>query len=129
MNLRIIKSKITGRTISCILVLAAILLFSGCIEDSVNDVPLSPTPTATGIATPTPELTQSLTPTITPVRTPNETVTQISDNKIKIAAFNIQVFGTSKASKPEVMDTLAKIVRTYDIIAVQEIRYPLQIRG
>jgi len=122
MNLRIIKSKITGRTISCILVLAAILLFSGCIEDSINNVSLSPTSTATGIATPTPELTPSLTPTITPVRTPNETVTPISDNTIKIAAFNIQVFGTSKASKPEVMNTLAKIVRTYDIVAVQEIR-------
>jgi len=37
-------------------------------------------------------------------------------------AFNIQVFGISKASKPEVMDVLADIIRTYDIIAIQEIR-------
>jgi len=122
MNLRIIKNKITGRTISCILVIAAIILFSGCIEDSVNNVSLSPTSTATGIATPTLEITPTPTPTITPVPTPNETVTPISDNTVKIAAFNIQVFGITKASKPEVMDTLAKIIRTYDVVAVQEIR-------
>ncbi|NQE05472.1 hypothetical protein C5S32_06345 [ANME-1 cluster archaeon GoMg1] len=39
-----------------------------------------------------------------------------------IGAFNIQVFGKSKASKPEVMDVLGKIIRTYDVIAIQEIR-------
>ena len=49
MNLRTIKNNITGRTISCILVIAAIILFSGCIEDSVNNVSLSPTSTATEI--------------------------------------------------------------------------------
>jgi endonuclease/exonuclease/phosphatase family metal-dependent hydrolase len=41
---------------------------------------------------------------------------------IRIGAFNIQVFGTTKASKPEVMNVLANIVRTYDVIAIQEIR-------
>ena len=45
-----------------------------------------------------------------------------SDETIRIGAFNIQVFGISKASKPEVMDILARIIRTYDIIAIQEIR-------
>ena len=122
MNLRIIKNKITGRTITCILVIAAIILFSGCIEDSVNKVSFSPTSTATGIATSIPEITQTLSPTITPVLTPNKTVILNSDNTVKIAAFNIQVFGISKASKPDVMDTLAKIIRTYDVVAVQEIR-------
>jgi deoxyribonuclease-1-like protein len=122
MNLRIIKNKITGRTISCILFITAIILFSGCIEDSVNKVSLFSTSTATEIATSTPEITPTPIPTITPVINPNETVIPISDNTIKIAAFNIQVFGTTKASKPDVMDTLAKIVRTYDVVAVQEIR-------
>jgi len=41
---------------------------------------------------------------------------------IKVAAFNLQIFGTTKASKPEVMEVLSKIVRNYDVIAVQEIR-------
>jgi deoxyribonuclease-1-like protein len=41
---------------------------------------------------------------------------------IRIASFNIQVFGTSKASKPEVMQVLAEIVRRFDIVAIQEIR-------
>jgi deoxyribonuclease-1-like protein len=46
----------------------------------------------------------------------------ISPLEIKIATFNIQVFGMSKINNPEVMDVLTKIVRNYDIIAVQEIR-------
>ncbi len=41
---------------------------------------------------------------------------------IRIATFNIQVFGTSKSKKPQVMDTLAKIVRRFDLVAIQEIR-------
>jgi endonuclease/exonuclease/phosphatase family metal-dependent hydrolase len=41
---------------------------------------------------------------------------------IKIASFNIQVFGQSKISKPEIMDILAKIVRRYDLVAIQEVR-------
>jgi len=45
----------------------------------------------------------------------------VSDN-IKIASFNIQVFGRSKASKPEVMEVLAHIISQFDIVAIQEIR-------
>ncbi len=41
---------------------------------------------------------------------------------IRVATFNIQVFGTSKSQKPAVMDILARIVRQFDIVAVQEIR-------
>jgi len=41
---------------------------------------------------------------------------------IRIASFNIQIFGNTKASKPYVMDALAQIVRQFDIVAVQEIR-------
>jgi deoxyribonuclease-1-like protein len=39
-----------------------------------------------------------------------------------MGAFNIQVFGTTKASKPEVMEVLGKIIHTYDVVAIQEIR-------
>ncbi|XP_019635370.1 PREDICTED: deoxyribonuclease-1-like [Branchiostoma belcheri] len=41
---------------------------------------------------------------------------------LKIAAFNVQVFGLKKFSKEEVTKTLVKIIRRYDIIAIQEIR-------
>ncbi|MDV0447459.1 hypothetical protein MsAg5_13540 [Methanosarcinaceae archaeon Ag5] len=42
--------------------------------------------------------------------------------RVNVAAFNIQIFGASKASNPEVMDVLAKTIRNYDIVGVQEIR-------
>ncbi|MFT5356970.1 MAG: endonuclease/exonuclease/phosphatase family metal-dependent hydrolase [Polyangiales bacterium] len=41
---------------------------------------------------------------------------------LRMATFNIQVFGPTKAGKPEVMATLASIIRRYDLVAVQEIR-------
>jgi endonuclease/exonuclease/phosphatase family metal-dependent hydrolase len=45
-----------------------------------------------------------------------------SKGTIRVASFNIQVFGTSKSEKPHVMDILARIVRKFDIVAIQEIR-------
>lgn len=41
---------------------------------------------------------------------------------IKIASFNIQVFGEKKLSNPGVVDVLVKVCRHFDIIAIQEIR-------
>jgi deoxyribonuclease-1-like protein len=41
---------------------------------------------------------------------------------ITICSFNIQVFGESKIAKPQVVDVLAKVVRKFDIVAVQEVR-------
>ncbi len=41
---------------------------------------------------------------------------------IRIASFNIQVFGEKKMSDPRVRGLLAEIVRQFDIVAVQEIR-------
>jgi endonuclease/exonuclease/phosphatase family metal-dependent hydrolase len=40
----------------------------------------------------------------------------------KIAAFNIQVFGEAKSQKGDVMTVLAKIVREFDVVLIQEIR-------
>jgi endonuclease/exonuclease/phosphatase family metal-dependent hydrolase len=42
--------------------------------------------------------------------------------KIKIANWNLEVFGDSKASKPELMQSYADVIRQYDIIFIQEIR-------
>ncbi len=41
---------------------------------------------------------------------------------IRIASFNLQVFGDRKLRKPAVMEVLAQIMRQFDVIAVQEIR-------
>ena len=41
---------------------------------------------------------------------------------IRIASFNIQVFGDAKAAKPYVMATLAAIIHNFHIVAIQEIR-------
>jgi len=45
-----------------------------------------------------------------------------SAHKIKIASFNLQIFGLTKAGKPEVVDVIARVIREFDIVAVQEIR-------
>jgi hypothetical protein len=54
--------------------------------------------------------------------TPAPTFAQSQDETIRVGAFNIQVFGVTKAAKQEVMDILAKIIKTYDIVAIEEIR-------
>lgn len=41
---------------------------------------------------------------------------------IKIAAFNIQIFGKTKRQKDYIMDVLTNIVREFDIVFIQEIR-------
>lgn len=50
--------------------------------------------------------------------------TSMSDHKIKVAAFNLQIFDTRKAENPDVIGVLSKIIRKYDIIAVQGIQDP-----
>jgi len=52
----------------------------------------------------------------------NRPPVQRQGDTIRVASFNIQVFGTSKSNKPVVMDYLARIVRRFDLVAVQEIR-------
>lgn len=41
---------------------------------------------------------------------------------IRIATFNIQIFGVAKLEKPRVMEILADTVRKFDVVAIQEIR-------
>ena len=41
---------------------------------------------------------------------------------VRIASFNIQVFGEKKLSNPRVRSLLADIVRRFDVVAIQEIR-------
>jgi hypothetical protein len=44
------------------------------------------------------------------------------EGTIKIATFNIQIFGESKKNKTEVMDVLTKTVKNFDVVAIQEVR-------
>jgi deoxyribonuclease-1-like protein len=41
---------------------------------------------------------------------------------VRIASFNIQVFGAAKLAKPQVMNILAEVVRQFDVVAIQEVR-------
>ena len=45
-----------------------------------------------------------------------------SPETIRIATFNIQVFGKKKAADPEIMPILAQIVSHFDVVAIQEVR-------
>ncbi len=69
-------------------------------------------------------------PEIAPVNTlpekiieePLQPVQESLDDTIRIASFNIQIFGKSKRQKEDVMYILANTVRNFDIVAIQEIR-------
>ena len=41
---------------------------------------------------------------------------------LRIASFNIQVFGESKAADPKAIDIIARIIRKFDVVAIQEVR-------
>ena len=56
-----------------------------------------------------------------PASNPAQPVAQTGDT-IKICSFNIQVFGTSKLKKPQAMDVLTKVLRRFDVVAIQEVR-------
>ncbi|PHR93881.1 MAG: endonuclease/exonuclease/phosphatase [Blastopirellula sp.] len=43
-------------------------------------------------------------------------------DQLRVATFNIQVFGQSKMKKPEAMKTIVDVVRRFDVIAIQELR-------
>uniref|UniRef100_H2ZIE6 Endonuclease/exonuclease/phosphatase domain-containing protein n=1 Tax=Ciona savignyi TaxID=51511 RepID=H2ZIE6_CIOSA len=45
-----------------------------------------------------------------------------AQEELLLSAFNIQVFGQTKVSKPEVVQVLIQILARYDLIVVQEIR-------
>lgn len=46
----------------------------------------------------------------------------VAGDKVRLASFNIQVLGTSKMGKPEVVKVLADVIRHFDVVAIQEIR-------
>ena len=53
---------------------------------------------------------------------PEESEPTPDTSTIRVAAFNIQIFGATKRGKPEVMEVLTRIAREFDVVLVQEIR-------
>ncbi len=49
-------------------------------------------------------------------------VTTRRQRTVRVASFNLEQFGITKASKPHVMDMLAQICRRFEVVACQEIR-------
>lgn len=43
-------------------------------------------------------------------------------DEVRIATFNIQVFGKTKVTKPAIRASLAEIIRNFDIVAIQEFK-------
>jgi endonuclease/exonuclease/phosphatase family metal-dependent hydrolase len=60
--------------------------------------------------------------TATSFTSENANVPARAGGTVRIASFNIQVFGTSKLAKREVMEVLAETVRKFDLVAIQEVR-------
>ena len=60
--------------------------------------------------------------TAIPASIPAQAAGPPAGDTITISSFNIQVFGTSKLKKPQAMDVLAKVVRRFDVVAIQEVR-------
>jgi deoxyribonuclease-1-like protein len=52
----------------------------------------------------------------------NSGITARPAQTLRIATWNIQVFGTSKLQKPHVVEYMARVVRQFDVVAVQEVR-------
>src|SRR5262245_48760413 len=44
------------------------------------------------------------------------------NDTIRVATFNIQVFGESKLNDPEAMQAIVAILRNFDVTAIQEVR-------
>jgi deoxyribonuclease-1-like protein len=51
-----------------------------------------------------------------------QAVPERAGNTIRVASFNIQVFGVSKLQNTQVTSVLAQIVRRFDVVAIQEVR-------
>lgn len=59
------------------------------------------------------------------VASAGQPLTAAGGGTVTIASFNIQVFGTSKMSKPQVVRVLVDVIRRFDLVAIQEIRCKL----
>ncbi|XP_045207433.2 deoxyribonuclease-1-like isoform X2 [Mercenaria mercenaria] len=52
----------------------------------------------------------------------SDTLPTLAEPPLRIGSFNIQVFGSTKVAKSDVLDVLVKILSRYDIVQILEIR-------
>jgi deoxyribonuclease-1-like protein len=52
---------------------------------------------------------------------PNSPPLVTTSDKVRIGAFNIEIFGPTKVSRPNTLTVLAKIAATYDVLAIEEV--------
>jgi len=97
---------------SLIFFLVVLVFVSGCN---------GPEPTTT-TTTSTPTTTTSTITTTTTTSTTILTTTTLQTETIKIATWNIQIFGKTKYNKPDVRAAIVDELQEYDIVAIQEIR-------
>jgi deoxyribonuclease-1-like protein len=97
----------TARSLVTILGVVVGLLATGC---EVKQPAQSPTAKSSKPS----QTVNASTPASGAMAKPGDTIT--------ICSFNIQVFGTSKLKKPQVMDVLTKVIRRFDVVAIQEVR-------
>ncbi len=110
------------RSILFIFGILSILFILGC--ETISNLDESRTQTQDAAPEPAKEITQQEEKIFAEpsANTSNNSQSQNDSGTIKIATFNIQVFGTAKAAKKDVVEILKKIVRKFDIVAVQEFR-------
>jgi deoxyribonuclease-1-like protein len=95
---------------------AGFMLVTGRVDLSVLDALMS----ATGASVTSTQAGDEFNPNLQAVNL--QGLGQKSNELIRIATFNIQVFGKKKSSDPTVMATLAKVMSQFDVIAIQEVR-------
>jgi hypothetical protein len=93
----------------------------------INTTPLPTTIAPSPVTTPQPTTNNnwSLANAASSIFGGNTNTTTARD-KIRIASFNIQVFGEDKLARPDIVNVLTKVVRNFDIVAIQEIRSKTQ---
>lgn len=79
-----------------IVAIVVMVMLSGCIDEAPIPTP-TPSPNTTSTITPTPIAT----PTPSPIQSPVPDANQSEEEKLRIGAFNIQVFGQPKRPSPK----------------------------
>ncbi|WP_318785050.1 exonuclease/endonuclease/phosphatase family protein [Methanimicrococcus hacksteinii] len=112
-----------SKTQTILTVLLTVLLltsfFAGCIDTDIGSPTLNECPAGDEIP---PAVGNETVGSNDSVQTPDPGYETPAADQISIAAFNIQIFGQSKAAKDDVMEVLTKTIRRYDIVGIQEIR-------
>ncbi len=120
---RVSPTKFFGPSVSIIGILSVLFMF---ITGKINLASLDLGTVAGQLSSPDEPTTEiastTVAPTITPVRL--DRTTPRAEDRIRIATYNIQNFGKTKSADPNVMQVLASIVSSFDLVAIQEVQSP-----